>query len=67
VCDVVEPWEHGTAVRCTAHPGFWDYNSLRVEGPDPEFTRRRVLCARMSHAPAVRYARLNGDERPRRR
>ena len=35
VCDVVEPWEHGTAVRCTAHPGFWDYNSLRLEGPDP--------------------------------
>jgi predicted GNAT family acetyltransferase len=22
-------------VRCTAHPGFWDYNSLRLEGPDP--------------------------------
>jgi GNAT superfamily N-acetyltransferase len=35
ICDVVEPWEHGTAVRCTAHPGFWDYNCLRLEGPDP--------------------------------
>ena len=22
-------------MRCTAHPGFWDYNVLRVEGPDP--------------------------------
>jgi GNAT superfamily N-acetyltransferase len=34
VCDTIEPWEHGTAVRCADHPGFWDYNSLRVEGPD---------------------------------
>jgi GNAT superfamily N-acetyltransferase len=34
LCDVVEPWEHGTAVRCTRLPTFWNYNSLRVEGPD---------------------------------
>ena len=31
VCDVAEPWAHGTAVRCTRHPGFWDFNSVRVE------------------------------------
>lgn len=35
VCDVVEPWEHGTAVRCTRLPEFWNYNSLRVEGVAP--------------------------------
>ena len=29
------PWAHGTAVRCSDHPGFWDYNSLRLEVPDP--------------------------------
>lgn len=34
LCDVVEPWEYGTAVRCTPLPTFWNYNSLRVEGPD---------------------------------
>ncbi len=22
-------------MRCTDHPGFWDYNSLQLEGPDP--------------------------------
>jgi GNAT superfamily N-acetyltransferase len=33
VCDVVEPWAHGTSVRCTRLPDYWDYNSLRVEGP----------------------------------
>ena len=39
VCDVIEPWEHGTVVRATRHPTYWDYNLVRVEddadiGPD---------------------------------
>jgi len=35
LCDVIEPWEYGTAVRCTPLPTFWNYNSVRIEGPDP--------------------------------
>jgi GNAT superfamily N-acetyltransferase len=35
VCDRVERWEHGTAVRCTSMPDWWDYNSVRVEAPHP--------------------------------
>jgi GNAT superfamily N-acetyltransferase len=31
----VRRWEHGTSVRCTRMPDWWDYNSVRVEGPDP--------------------------------
>jgi ribosomal protein S18 acetylase RimI-like enzyme len=31
VCDVVEPWEHGTVVRATRFPTYWDYNVVRVE------------------------------------
>jgi ribosomal protein S18 acetylase RimI-like enzyme len=31
VCDVIEPWEHGTIVRATRHPTYWDYNVVRVE------------------------------------
>jgi GNAT superfamily N-acetyltransferase len=34
ICDVLEATEHGTMVRCTTLPTFWNYNSLRVEGPD---------------------------------
>jgi GNAT superfamily N-acetyltransferase len=34
ICDVIEATEHGTLVRCTRLPTFWNYNSLRVEGPD---------------------------------
>ena len=35
MCDTIAPWEYGTAVRCTALPDFWSYNSLRVEGARP--------------------------------
>jgi len=38
VCDSVAPWEYGSAVRCTALPDFWNYNSLRAEGPQPDVT-----------------------------
>jgi GNAT superfamily N-acetyltransferase len=31
VCDVIEPWEHGTVVRATRYPTYWDYNLVRVE------------------------------------
>jgi ribosomal protein S18 acetylase RimI-like enzyme len=31
VCDVVEPWAHGTVVRATRHPSYFDYNLVRVE------------------------------------
>jgi ribosomal protein S18 acetylase RimI-like enzyme len=31
VCDVIEPWEHGTVVRATRFPTYWDYNVVRVE------------------------------------
>jgi GNAT superfamily N-acetyltransferase len=28
---VVEPWAHGTVVRATPYPDYWDYNVVRVE------------------------------------
>jgi len=31
VCDVVEPWAHGTVVRATSYPDYWDFNVVRVE------------------------------------
>ena len=34
VCDVSEPWEHGTVVRATRFPDYFDFNMVRVEG-DP--------------------------------
>jgi hypothetical protein len=31
VCDLVEPWAHGTVVRATRYPSYWDFNAVRVE------------------------------------
>lgn len=31
VCDIAEPWAHGTVLRATGFPDYWDYNVLRVE------------------------------------
>jgi GNAT superfamily N-acetyltransferase len=34
VCDLVEPWEHGTVVRASRYPTYFDYNLVRVEDHD---------------------------------
>jgi ribosomal protein S18 acetylase RimI-like enzyme len=31
VCDVLEPWEHGTVARATRYPSYFDFNVVRVE------------------------------------
>jgi GNAT superfamily N-acetyltransferase len=31
VCDVLEPWAHGTVARATRYPGYYDFNVVRVE------------------------------------
>jgi GNAT superfamily N-acetyltransferase len=37
VCDVLEPWEHGTVARATRYPSYFDFNVVRVED-DPGMT-----------------------------
>jgi GNAT superfamily N-acetyltransferase len=31
VCDVLEPWAHGTVARATRYPCYFDFNVVRVE------------------------------------
>ena len=45
VCDRVEPWAHGTVVRITELPTFYDYNLARVEGPDPDLGADELAAA----------------------
>ncbi len=33
VCDVEKPWAHGTVVRATRYPSYFDFNVVRVEAP----------------------------------
>jgi ribosomal protein S18 acetylase RimI-like enzyme len=37
VCDVLEPWAHGTVVRATRFPSYYDFNVVRVER-DPQMS-----------------------------
>jgi ribosomal protein S18 acetylase RimI-like enzyme len=42
VCDVFEPWAHGTVVRATRYPQYWDYNVVRVE-EDPAMSVEELM------------------------
>ncbi len=33
VCDVIEPWAHGTVYRATRYPSYFAYNLIRVQEP----------------------------------
>jgi GNAT superfamily N-acetyltransferase len=37
VCDVLEPWAHGTIVRATRYPSYFEFNLVRVED-DPRMS-----------------------------
>jgi ribosomal protein S18 acetylase RimI-like enzyme len=49
-------------VRCTAHPGFWDYNSLRLEVPDPGASAEDLadLADRLQHD--LRHRRIEVED-----
>ncbi len=42
ICDVIEPWEHGTIVRAGAYPDYWDFNLIRVEN-DPAMSVAELI------------------------
>ena len=35
ICDRIEPWAHGTHVRATRYPTYYDFNCLRLERGAP--------------------------------
>jgi GNAT superfamily N-acetyltransferase len=43
LCDVVQPWEHGTVLRCTRYPRWYDLNLVRVE-EDPGATVEQLIA-----------------------
>jgi len=45
VCDRVEPWVHGTLVRASDLPTYYDYNLVRVEAPDPDLDAEALAGA----------------------
>jgi GNAT superfamily N-acetyltransferase len=58
VCDVVEPWEHGTVFRATRYPSYYDYNVLWVEG-DPGLSADELVAAADSAFTGLDHRRID--------
>jgi GNAT superfamily N-acetyltransferase len=43
VCDVIETWAHGTVVRATRYPDYYDLNAVRVE-EDPAMSIEELVA-----------------------
>ena len=50
VCDLVEPWAHGTVVRASAYPSYWEFNLVRVED-NPAMTAEELARSRTKRSP----------------
>ena len=42
VCDRIEPWAHGSIVRASRFPDYFEFNLVRVEG-DPGLSARELM------------------------
>ena len=58
ICDVVEPWEHGTVVRATRYPRYFDFNVVRVED-EPELSVNALASFADESLAGLRHRRLD--------
>ena len=61
VCDVLDPWAHGTVIRATTYPNYWDYNLVRVES-DPEMTFEELESFADDALGDLRHRRLDFEQ-----
>ena len=60
VCDVVEPWAHGTVVRATRYPSYYDFNLVRVED-DPAMSVDALVAFADQALVGLAHRRLDFD------
>ena len=63
VCDVIEPWAHGTVVRATRYPSYWDFNVVRVEG-DPGMSAHELEKVADDALAGLVHRRVDFDDAP---
>jgi ribosomal protein S18 acetylase RimI-like enzyme len=61
VCDVVEPWAHGTVVRATRYPDYWDFNVVRVER-DPGMSVGALVAFADDALAGLRHRRVDFEQ-----
>ena len=60
VCDVFEPWEHGTVVRATHYPRYFDFNVVRVE-KDPSMSVEELMAFADEALAGLTHRRVDFD------
>lgn len=60
VCDVIEPWAHGTVVRATRYPDYFDLNAVRVED-DPAMSTKELVAFADEALAELAHRRLDFD------
>lgn len=60
VCDVVEPWAHGTVMKASRYPSYYDYNVVWVEG-DPGLAAEELIAAADALLGSFEHRRLDFD------
>jgi len=60
VCDVIMPWAHGTIVRATRHPTYYDFNLVRVE-EDPGMSVEALVAVADEALAGLEHRRLDFD------
>jgi ribosomal protein S18 acetylase RimI-like enzyme len=60
VCDVTKPWAHGTILRATRYPSYYDYNVVRVE-EDPEMTVEKLVAVADEALGELEHRKLDFD------
>jgi ribosomal protein S18 acetylase RimI-like enzyme len=60
VCDVIQPWAHGTVVRATRYPSYYDFNAVRVE-EDPAMSVDALVAFADGALAGLAHRRLDFD------
>lgn len=60
VCDVLEPWAHGTVARATRYPSYFDFNVVRVED-DPRMSVEQLVRFADDALAGLEHRRLDFD------
>jgi ribosomal protein S18 acetylase RimI-like enzyme len=58
----LEPWAHGTVVRTPSSPDYWDYNVVRVEGPDAKLSAATLIAATDQLQRNLRHRKLEVED-----
>ena len=61
VCDVLEPWAHGTVARATRYPNYFDFNLVRV-ADDPGMSVDELVAVADEALGGLIHRRLDFDE-----